>query len=97
MECEPAVVKVAAHVALPVDTSTAAVPHPLIAVPPSVNATVPPDKATGEVGLTVAVRVTCWFSPAVPVDVTATVVVALFTVCDKAVLVLAAYVVVSPE
>src|SRR6185437_11896483 len=97
MVCEPAAVNEVVHVALPVAAVTAWAPQPLIAVVPSVNATVPPDNATGPVGETVAVSVTCWFKPAVPDDVTVTDVLALFTVCETGALVLPACVVVSPD
>jgi hypothetical protein len=52
IECVPDVVNAgAAQVATPLVALTAALPHPGIALPPSVNATVPPSG----VGVTVAV------------------------------------------
>ena len=96
--CELAAAKVVEQVACPVEGVTATPAHPLMVVPPSLKVIVPVEEsATGLRGVTLAVNVTCWFTPVDPEVVTATVGVALFTVCEKDALVLPLKLVVSPE
>lgn len=98
MTCEVAEVNVAEQVACPVAAVMVTAVQPLMAVPLSVKLTVPlEESATGLVGVTEAVKVACWFTPVAADEVTVTAVLALFTVCEKAVLALEAKVVASPE